>query len=208
MGVLFSDNYNRADSSNLGANWSEDSGDWAISSNQLQAPTGNGFPASAQVVTTTGTAMSPTADMKVTVTVNQGSAWDGGPLLRRTGANTFYGCDIYLSGAQWKADILRHNGSLSSNTTVATANVAAHAAVDKYRGEIQGTAIRIYRNRSGVETLLVSGTDSVISAAGQAGVYNWSRSNHLLDDFTVEDFAAGGDPDQPARQKSGFFFVP
>lgn len=204
MATLFSDPFTRADNTNVGANWSEDQSSggtsWEISSNQLKCPSTSG-PANADIASTTSTAMAAVADMKVTVKIVTGAGWDGGPIARKV-SNTFYALDIYISGAQWKADLYRFT-SLTASTLIATSNITAHAANDSYRLELQGTALRSYRIRSGVETALTTGTDSNITAAGQAGVHSWSGNNHLLDDVLVEDYATSGTPAQPvvARQE-------
>lgn len=62
---IFDDVFTRANSTNIGSNWSEDAGDWSIVSNKLQAP------ASAHALATyTGDATQTTVHAQVTVRSN------------------------------------------------------------------------------------------------------------------------------------------
>lgn len=192
MATLFTDDFNRADSSDLGTNWAEDNGNPAILTNRLRIPSDGG---SAWVARTTTTAHAAAADVKVTVVIVTGTGADGGPVARKSAtAGTFYALDIYHNGSSWRADIYRYNASYASAAAnVAGANIT-HVAGDTYRFEVQGTALRAYRNGS----LIVSGTDATISAAGQTGCHAWSTVD--FDDFQAEDFAGGAKAPPPRRR--------
>lgn len=180
MSTLFSDNFNRANSTNLGTSWNEDNLDWSIVSNQLTTPVVGG--ATPAVVSTTSTAMTAVADMSVQVTQVTLTNADGGPIARRTAVGVMYTLDCYLGNL----DLYRHS-ALGTNVLIASTTIT-RVANGVLRLETQGTALRAFYQ--GVQKH--NTTDSNITAAGQGGVYSWDGHADAYDDFSVSDFAAGG----------------
>ncbi len=191
MTTLFSDDFNRANSSTLGGAWSELSGDWRINSNGLNE---NNFGA-AFVVNTTSTG---TPDYAVEASIYQAgmtttSGCGIGILARCTDINNAYfawldaqpGAVVYriykLVAATFTELGTSYNpgGYLSDPVTV--------------RFEVQGTALRLYVNG----TLRNSATDSAISAVGNFGARTFdgaNTGNARLDSILVTDFAGSTFP--------------
>lgn len=185
MTVVFSDNFNRADNVDPGANWSEDAGTWAIVTNAL-----NGQAASS-VVRTTTTAHSAIADMEVTVT-QVDSAFDGGPIARKAAAAlTYYEIDCYTGTIElWR--YVAGAGTLVASDTITL--TAGSVIIFRVTGTGATVSFTVTYNGTGK---LVGTTDtnaSRIVAAGFAGCKTYT-TNDSFDDFSLDDLAvAGGDP--------------
>lgn len=187
MATLFSDNFNRADSTSLGTSWSELAGDWQVQTNQLLISSGAGF----RVCATTTTAHAAVANCKVTATRAAGASWDAGPCVRlsgTSGSETCYYLDV--SGTQ---DLVVYRRIAGTDTSVG-ALVQAHSNGDIYALQVSGTGatvtLKVFRNGTQVGSDLSDTSGSRITAAGQTGVVTWSGA--AFDDFLVEDVAVGG----------------
>ena len=82
---------------------------------------------------------------------------------------------------------------VTADTYVAldTAATPAHANGDRYRFECEGTALRLYRIRGTVETLLVDAADGTISA-GKTGVSLKVATAGTLPSLQINSYAMGG----------------
>jgi hypothetical protein len=211
MSVIFSDDFNRADSTNLGGNWSEASGDSSINTNRLRA----GIWAASvpgQALTTTS-AHSAIADCKVTITQHKtGSNADGGPIARVATSGSspkMYTCDVYTG----RCELYRHD---SSNTgTLLGSGVAITQAADKVIAlEVSGTGatVTVKSYYDGVQQESVGDTSANrITSANQTGVYNWrsvSDGDCDYDDFSVDDLAAATASAPKPAQSRPFPFKP
>lgn len=196
MAVIFSDDFNRADSTSLGANWTEANSDSSIASNRLQVGPLTGGGTNAGRVVTTTSAHAAIADCRVTVTKVSASG-DGGPVARDTGAATptMYAIDQYPN----VLELYRHNAS-TSGTLLATGISGTPAANDVLALEVTGTGgtvtVKSYVN--GVLKQTVNDTNAArITAAGRCGVYSWpavAGANTQYDDFSVDDLASAASP--------------
>ena len=178
MATLFSDNFNRANSDNLGANWTEVEGPWEILANRLRDGLSNGD----DNVRTTTTAHAAVADVKVSVLLVSANDKNGPCARYSTTADTHY---LGFNGDPNSVDLYKKVSGTYTLLQAYTPTTSANATV---RLECQGTTQRLFYN--GVE-LTPNGTDTDITAAGQTGLLCQNINvNH--DDFLVEDFAAAG----------------
>jgi hypothetical protein len=185
VATLFSDNFNRANSSSLGSNWTENEpgGSWAITSNQL-VRSGGGF---TSAITTTG-AHAAVADCKASIT-RVSSGWDGGPCVRATSTGaTMYYLDVYSTNT---LELYRR---VSSSDTLVASRTQTHASGDTYRLEVSGTGatvtLKIFRNGVQVGADISDANAARITAAGQTGLICWDVGT--ADDFLAEDLGGGG----------------
>ena len=98
------DTFDRANSSNLGADWAEDSGDWTITSNNvLNGTTGNTY----RKLRWVGAAMD-SANYYVEVVARSGSSGTGiGPAVRLAASSTvtYYGYVIFGGDSAYLVEI-------------------------------------------------------------------------------------------------------
>lgn len=187
MATLFSDNFDRANSETVDAtNWTETSGAWSISSNQL-AVTPGGFGS----CITTAAAHAAVADCKASIKRITGSGFDGGPCVRsNSGGTTMYYLDVYSTNT---LEIYRRVGG---SDTLVDGRTQTHGANDVYTLEVSGVGatvtLKIFRNGVQVGGDISDGDAARITTAGQAGVIAWDVGN--FDDFLAEDLAAPADP--------------
>lgn len=190
MATLFSDDFNRADNTSLGANWTELNGDSQILSNRLRFATST---SGAVRVNTTVSAHAATADVKVTVT-QVSSSGDGGPCARDSGDNdtapTMYAVDVYTG----TCEIYRHDNSLSG-TLLRTASIT-QVANGVIALEVSGTGATVtlkqYYQGSQRGADATDSTANRITSANRTGAYNWvSATDGDYEDFLVEDLVAG-----------------
>jgi len=193
MATLYSDNFNRATLSTggfwqAGENITLDTTATIVSSINLRMSSGS----TPSMVRTTTTAHAATADMKVTITrITSGSGFDGGPVGRATGTNTYYYLDAY--GTNTISLFRRVAGSDSASLGDRT---SSHAANDNFSIEVSGTGatvtIRLYKNGVKLGADISDNNAARITAAGQSGVMSWVNVNQDYDDFLVEDLGGGG----------------
>lgn len=169
--TTFSDNFNRADSTNLGANWVEVSGDWSIISNQLSPGTTGGT-----VVLRTATAMASNDNwaqttIAATTAVSQGvwcrgdTTLDNGYLLRNNGSN-------------WALFKVVSGAFTSIGTYAATA-----AAGDVAKVQAIGSTIKAFIN--GTERISV--TDTAVTTGTNVGIRSEANTGLRFDDFSAAD---------------------
>ena len=183
------DTFDRANSSNLGADWAEDSGDWAITSNNVaNGTTGNTY----RKLRWVGAAMD-SANYYVEVVARSGGGSNGiGPAVRlaASSAVTCYGYVIFGGDAAYLVEIT------AGGETILDTGSAITASTDyTLRLEVDGSTIRGYLN--GV--LDVSATDTSL-ASGPPGImaYGGNNANTYVTTWTASDLAAAATTTMPA----------
>jgi hypothetical protein len=177
--ATFTDDFNRADSSNLGANWVEVSGDWSSISNQLSSGSAGGT-----IILRAAGAMA-TNDNSAQVTIAATAAVSHGVWCR--------GNSNITSGYLWRNDGTSWNlfsvvgGSFTSIGSFAGAAVAGDVA----KVQAVGTTIKGFVN--GVQR--VSVTDTGVTTGTSVGIRAESVSTLRFDDFTGADVATGSTGD-------------
>jgi len=169
--ATFSDNFNRADSSDLGANWVEVSGDWSIVSNQLSPGAAGGtiiLRAAGAMDTNDNSAQVAIA---ATTTASQG-VWCRG------NSNITNGYLWRNNGSSW--DLFSVVGG--SFTNIGT-YAAAAAPGDVAKVQAVGSTIKAFVN--GVER--VSVTDTGVTTGTSVGIRSDSAGAIRYDDFAAED---------------------
>jgi hypothetical protein len=205
MAILFTDDFNRADSGTPGSNWTEGNGGADISGNRLRmASTGGG---NLTTVATAAAAHADTADCKVTVTQVSATA-DGGPAARMSGITdstpTLYGVDVFSNTCQ----IERYNNSAVPTVLRTTSITQVANGVIALYVEGTGATVTLRQFYNGVQ----QGADVSDTAAGRittadrTGVYNWitgGTTTREYDDFQVENLVSGS---KPFRRRAPRFF--
>jgi hypothetical protein len=186
MSTLFSDNFDRADSTNLGASWNEfaatPAGGWQVLTNRLVGPSTN-QPSGPHILETTTAAMAAVADVQASVTRVSGASYDGGPMVRKaSGADTCYYLDV--SGT----NVFNVYRRVAGVDTLVGGFTQAHADGDTYTlaaiGSGSAVQLGVYRNGS-LLGVLTDSSAARLTAAGQVGVVLWSGSA-TLDNFLAE----------------------
>ena len=179
--VTRTDSFDRANSSNLGADWAEDSGDWAITSNNVaNGTTGNTY----RKLRWVGAAMD-SANYSVEVVARSGGSSNGiGPAVRlaASSAVTYYGYVIFGGDAAYLVEI-----TAGGETILDTGSAITASTNYTLRLEVDGSTIRGYLN--GV--LDVSATDASL-ASGPPGImaYGGKDANTYVTTWTASDLAA------------------
>lgn len=188
------DNFNRADSSDLGTNWSVQTGEgaWKIVSNQAEPSSLEGDAVENYNAITFANDQYSEATIKA-LTAAAGLGRGPGVACRcSTSAHTYYRSIATTTVSGDNHELLKVVAG--SYTSLATAD-ADFAINDVMRIEAQGTTIRTKKNG----TTQISVTDSSI-ASGRGGVgYSSSAESAQLDDWAGGDLAAGSLP--PRRRK-------
>lgn len=171
----FSDDFNRADSTDLGANWVEVSGDWSIVSNQLSPGAAGGT-----IILRASTAMASNDNfaqitITATTTASQG-VWCRG------NSNISQGYLWRNNGSTW--DLFSVVGG--SFTNIGTYSAAA-APGDVAKVQAVGSTITGYVN--GVSR--VSVTNTAVTTGTAVGVRSDSASAVRYDDFSAGDVTFG-----------------
>jgi len=171
----FSDDFNRADSSSLGANWVEVSGDWSIVSNQLSPGAAGGT-----IILRAAGAMA-SDDHSAQVTIAATTAASHGVWCR--------GSSNLSSGYLW-----RNDGStwdlfsvVGGSFTLIGTYAAAAAPGDVAKVQAVGSTIKAYVN--GVER--VSVVNAHVATGINVGIRSESAGAIKFDDFAAADVTAG-----------------
>lgn len=173
--ATFTDDFNRANSSDLGPNWVEVSGDWAIDSNRLSPGNTGGT-----IILRAAGAMdsadhSAQFTIAATVSASQG-------IWCRGNSNITSGYLWRNSGSSW--DLFAVVGG--SFNIIGTYAVAA-APGDTAKVQAVGSTIKAFVN--GVERVSVANTD--VTTGVNVGIRAESVSGLRFDDFTAADVTAG-----------------
>lgn len=183
------DTFDRANSTSLGANWAEDSGNWTITSNTaLNGTTGNSY----RKLRWTGTALA-SANYSVSGTYRSGSSSIGiGPAARCVGSSTvsYYALIIFGGDAAYLVYI-----NAGAETVLDTGSAITASTNYELRIEVDGTTIRGYVN--GV--LDMEATNSALSS-GSPGVagHGGNNANTYCATWAAEDLAAAAAANMPA----------
>ncbi|MEU8525268.1 hypothetical protein AB0C77_06645 [Streptomyces sp. NPDC048629] len=171
----FADDFNRADSTNLGAGWVEVSGDWSIVSNQLSPGSDGGT-----IILRAAGAMD-SSDHSAQVTIAATTAASHGVWCR--------GNSGFSSGYLWRNDGSEWTlFSVASSTFTAIGSYTAAAAPgDIAKLQTVGSTIKGYVN--GVQR--VSVTDTAVPTGTSVGLRTISSGAIRFDDFTAADITAG-----------------
>ncbi|GAX57316.1 hypothetical protein [Streptomyces olivochromogenes] len=173
--TTITDDFNRADSTNLGANWVEVSGDWSIISNQLSSGSAGGT----IILRAAGTMA--TNDHSAQVTIAATAAVSHGVWCR--------GNSNISQGYLWRNDGTSWNlfsvvgGSFTSIGSFAGAAVAGDIA----KVQAVGSTIKGFVN--GVQR--VSVTDTAVTTGTSVGLRAESTNLLRFDDFTAADVTTG-----------------
>ena len=176
------DTFDRADSSSLGADWTEDSGDWAIVSNNVrQNTTGNSY----RKLRWSGAAMD-SADYSVEVVARSGGLSNGiGPAARCAASSTvtYYAYIIFGGDAAYLVEITGGSESVLATGSSVSANTNY-----TLRLEVEGSTIRCYLNGS----LDIETTDaSLTSGPPGFAAYGGNNANTYATTWTATDLASG-----------------
>jgi hypothetical protein len=171
----FSDDFNRADSSNLGAGWVEVSGDWSIISNQLSTGTTGGT-----ILLRAATAMA-TNDHYAQVTIAATTSASQGVWCRGDAALTT-GYAVRNNGTNWAL----FSVTASTFTSIGT-YAAAAVAGDVVKIQAVGSTITAYIN--GVSRISV--TNTAVSSGTTVGIRSDVNTTLRYDNFTAADVATG-----------------
>lgn len=169
--TTFADDFNRTDSSNLGAGWVEVSGDWSIVSNQLSPGNAGGtilLRAATDAATDDNFGQGTIA---ATAVASQG-------FVCRGNAN-------FSNGYLWRNDGTSWNlFSIVGGSFTGLASYAAAAAPgDVARVQAVGSAIKAYVN--GIERASVTNTD--VATGKSSGIRAESTNGLRFDDFSSGD---------------------
>lgn len=170
-----SDDFNRADSTDLGAGWVEVSGDWSIISNRLSPGAAGGT-----IILRAAGAMA-SSDHYAQVTIAATTAASHGVWCRGN-SNISQGYLWRNDGSNWTLFSVV-GGSFSSIGTYA----AAAAPGDVAKIQAVGSTITAYVN--GVQR--VSVTDTNVTTGTSVGLRSESTSAIRFDDFAAADVVAG-----------------
>lgn len=170
----FSDDFNRPDSTDLGAGWVEVSGDWSIVSNQLSPGAAGGT-----IVLRAATAMA-TNDNYAQVTIAATTTASQGVWCRGN-SNISQGYLWRNNGTSW--DLFQVVGGSFTNIGTYT---AAAAPGDIAKVQAVGTTISAYVN--GVQR--VSVVNSAVTTGTSIGIRGDSTSGLRYDNFAAGDVVA------------------
>jgi hypothetical protein len=171
----FSDNFDRADSTSLGAGWVEVSGDWSIVSNRLSSGAAGGT-----IILRASGAMASN-DHYVQATIAATTAASHGVWCR--------GNSNITSGYLWRNDGSSWNlfSVVGGSFTVIGTYAVAAVAGDVAKLQAVGSTITAYVNG----TLRVSVTDTNVPTGTSVGIRSESVNALRFDDFTAADVTAG-----------------
>lgn len=171
----FTDDFNRPDSTDLGAGWVEVSGNWSIISNQLSPGVDTGT-----VILRAAGAMA-TSDHYAQATIAAGSSGSRGVWCR--------GNSNITTGYLWRNDGTSWDlfSVVSSTFTVLGTFAGAAASGDVAKVQAVGSAITGWVN--GVQR--VSVTNSAVTTGTGVGIRSDTISGIRWDNFTGADFVAG-----------------
>lgn len=148
-GVSFSDDFNRADSTNLGANWSEVAGDAGINSNQLRFSTGSFT--DIWVIWVGQDCSTITQYGKITMTTQPGASWFRFVFRYVNSVSEFYVVELNTSNGDLSWQHWTAVGGVS--TELETGTIGSVAVNDTFAvtvtGTGNGTVIRCWKNPTG-----------------------------------------------------------
>lgn len=177
--TTFTDDFNRADSTNLGANWVEVSGDWSIISNQLSSGNAGGT-----VILRAAGAMA-TSDHSAQVTISTTAAVSHGVWAR--------GNTTITQGYLWRNDGTSWNLFSVVGGSFTSIGSFAGAAANGDIAKIQAAGSTIKGLVNGIER--VSVTNTAVTTGTSVGLRAESTNLLRFDDFTATDVTSGATGD-------------
>lgn len=173
--TTFADDFDRSDSSNLGTDWVEVSGDWALLGGQLSPGSAGGT-----IILRAATPMA-TSDHYVQVTIAATTAASHGVWAR--------GNSTISQGYLWRNDGTEWTlfAVVGGSFTVIGSYTAAAAPGDVAKLQVVGSTINAYIN--GV--LRVSVVDTSVTTGTSVGLRGESTSAIRYDNFSAADVSAG-----------------
>jgi hypothetical protein len=183
--TTLTDDFNRADSTNLGADWTETAGDASIASNQLAA---SSFPAEIRHTSNLSSADHYSQCALVVLPATNDGA---GPLARFSAAasDTFYVSDFQDNVGAPTSRCTTYKRITGTYTLIAGPTGVTFSLPDTAKIECNGSTIKAYFNGAEVHSV----TDSGISGNLRTGLRIGATSTARLDDFEAADLAAAGD---------------
>lgn len=177
--TVVSDSFNRANSTNLGANWTEDTGDWGINSNALRLNTSGGDGRNQVIHNTALSSANHYAQCVLTGHTTFGQF--RGPMIRWTDATHWYAGTLVAQGGTDNLQFSLRNGGAPS--AVASTNEEWVDGQTMYV-EIDGSSYKVKVN--GVTKL--SGTNTTLATGLKVGVWQTTQDNaDRADDFLGAD---------------------
>lgn len=194
---IVTDNFTRADSTGLGANWTQ-GGDGRLDVVSNQAKIGNN---NFSIGRYTGAAWTGGNDQYAEAKIIAlESGKDMGPMVRNTGTSnaTIGGYLLVINepdaavslGGSIACAIYKAVGGSFTKLSASNFSITITAS-DVMRLEAQGTAIRALQNGVAVGGSNGSVTDAAI-ASGNPGIYIGSGTTSIWDDFAAGDFSTPG----------------
>ncbi len=166
--LTFSDNFNRANSTTLGNDWIETSGEWQILSNSLNHVSGS----TARCLRPVGEAFT---DGWVQITLN---SFGQAPCLRFS-SSALSGYYALADNSPVQTYIFKYNAGVL--TTLAQNATSFNGTTDVIKFQVQGSLFTVFKN--GVSVL--TATDTTFTG-GVPGVYGGGGAE-LCDDFSYQE---------------------
>jgi RHS repeat-associated protein len=181
----FTDDFNRADSGNLGANWLTEMGTVQVSSNKAVGTATS----SGNLAVYTG--LTP-ADVDVSADITPGGISTlGGVVARYTGTGVgngwYLGSLSYNTPTHYTAYL---DAIINGSTIVLAQADVTPAGANTLRLVVQGNQLALYFNGA----LILSATDTQVSGPGMAGIYG---SSPILYNFGADNFSVSALPPAP-----------
>lgn len=182
------DTFTRADNADLGASW--DAGYTGMTAGQIVSNKVRGTVITTQEFDETYNAVTLPANCwtQATITITATAVVKYAWVLAR--------CAAPATFTTYQATLARNDGSIRSalekkvagaGTTLASENAVTWATGDTIRIEVVDASLRLFRNNG----LLLSASDSAISAAGRAGMGCYIASGSVAE-FEFDDISFGG----------------
>ncbi|MDF0645985.1 MAG: fibronectin type III domain-containing protein [Nitrospira sp.] len=190
--TLFTDTFNRADSADLGAAYTDSYSGFTsgriLSGRVVMSAVGA---AAATVEQYTGVTTPNDQWSEVTIgALTSGVGAQAGVHLRLSNPSTYSGYRCFAAINQTnRSGIRRFSGGVS--TSLGSDTTTVWGAGDKLRCEVQGSTIKLYRVVGAAETLLLSATDATY-ASGTTGIYVAVGAGGAVTDAQLSGFAMGG----------------
>ena len=185
-GTALLDDFNRANSSSLGGNWTADPFGFGLSS--LQIASNQCVPASDTYGANSWGAGSFTADMEAYMTVATNPSNNVRLLCRLSNVGTSSVCGYSLIVASAGVDLYRiDNQSLTFLLNVA----GVPSAGDKWAISCVGSTISAYRDHGSGWGFLFSQNDATYPTGSRIGLYSQANSALALDDFGGGSIVSG-----------------
>ncbi len=160
-------------------NWTTDSGDWSISSNQLVTTPGNG--SSSRIRATGLTNLNLVVDVKAKISVSGANSGNFGPILRVSGTDRYQPAMLDALNALHKID---KNISNAQTTLTSVAQTIFSNTFYQLRGKVSGSDLLSWIDGANSRSTI----DSALQSAGSFGLMASSTNGTVSSTF--DNFAA------------------